>query len=247
MIHDAVAPQQFSGDPGVVLVTAAQVSPLHAPAARPVHAVPVPLRPVSVVVVSAQPLVRRGLRHLLSRDRGFRVLAECGSVRDGRSLSARLRPDVVVLDVVPATGPVLPGDVADLARRQGRKVVVLADVRSRIDSSALVATGASAVLDRDGDPVRIVRALRRITGMQVLDSPADVERSPSRLPAVPPLTPREVEVLERIVRGAPNEVIADELGIAGSTVKFHIRGLLRKFGARNRTEIAVAAMRHDLV
>ena len=214
-------------------------------AATPAHRPP-DGRAVSVVVVAPQPLVRRGLRNLLSPHRGFRVVAECSTVDDGARLAGRGRPDVVLVDLVPhLTGRVTATAVAAVTRA-GARLVVLGDLGSTRELSAMATWGVAAVLDRDVDPVRIADVVRRSAGLREGECDQPEDAAWSRLRIAPTFTPREAQVLALLVRGDRNEHIAEALGVCASTVKFHVRGLLRKFGVENRTQIAYIAAKNDL-
>jgi len=62
-----------------------------------------------------------------------------------------------------------------------------------------------------------------------------------------PLTPREVQVLERLAEGLPNKAIAERLGISDQTVKFHVSSISGKLGAANRTDVVRRAVRRGLI
>ena len=66
-------------------------------------------------------------------------------------------------------------------------------------------------------------------------------------PAVESLTPREIEVLERVAEGLPNKAVAQRLGISDQTVKFHLTSILGKLGAMNRTDAVRRAVRRGLI
>jgi DNA-binding NarL/FixJ family response regulator len=70
---------------------------------------------------------------------------------------------------------------------------------------------------------------------------------PGAAPLLDPLTPREIEVLQRVAEGLPNKVIADRLHISEHTVKFHLNSLMGKLGAQSRTEAVVRATRLGLL
>ena len=168
----------------------------------------------TVLLVASDPVTGSRLRRALGTDRGFRVVAGCSTIRDARLLATRYRPDVIVLDVDPAR----PVDVRSLAHDHGPALVVLADAAHPLP-------GVAAVLPRDGDLGRLPHVVRRAA-------------APRRSrPAGAPITSREAEVLERVVRGEPTRVIADGLGVSPSAVRFHVRSLFRKYDVTSRAQI----------
>lgn len=77
--------------------------------------------------------------------------------------------------------------------------------------------------------------------------PRDRTASVRALADIEPLTPREIEVLERLAEGLPNKAIAEQLGISDQTVKFHVASITGKLGASNRTEAVRLAVRNGII
>ena len=192
----------------------------------------------TIVVMSAQPLVRVGLCHLLGG--GAVVVGACSTVRDAWVEVVRTRPRVAVLDgPVAALGRLRPADVARMRQLGARVVVLVPDPVDRVGAAAFLAAGAAVVLGRDATPRLVLDAVLAAS------SGADVEGSAVAAHDAPwaSLTPRERDVLRLVGDGASNAAAAAALGVAASTVKFHLRGLTRKLGARNRIELAGLALR----
>jgi DNA-binding NarL/FixJ family response regulator len=206
------------------------------------------LEELRVLVVSDDPLARRGLALLLAGQEGIAVAGQIGVDEDWPD--AR-EPDAAVWDLglgvrfglerLRGAGPSAPPAVA-----------IVAD---EIDAREALAAGARAVLPRDAEGESLAAALRAVVqGLLVLDdsfAAALLRESPEQ-PASPPelaesLTPREGEVLQLLTQGLANKAIAQRLGISDHTVKFHVNAILGKLGVQSRGEAMVQAVRLGLV
>jgi DNA-binding NarL/FixJ family response regulator len=214
-------------------------------------------RPLRVLVVDDQQLVREGLTALLDLTEGVEVL---GSAADGEQalvLIAGLRPDVVLMDL---RMPVLDG-IAATARIRDEfpsiAVVVLTTYADDESIAGALAAGARGYLTKDAGRTEIALALRAAAAGHAMFDPAVAGRladAMSRPPAPPPpdrlpdgLTQREAEVLAHLARGRTNAEIAATLFVAETTIKTHINNAFAKIGARNRTEAARYATHHGLL
>jgi DNA-binding NarL/FixJ family response regulator len=212
---------------------------------------------VRVLLADDQELVRSGFR-LILEVAGLDVVGEAGDGAEAVDLAARLRPDVVLMDVR------MPGmDGIEATRR-----IVSAGLSTRVlilttfDLDAYVfdalAAGASAFLLKDVGREQLVRAVCTVAAGEELFAPSVlrrlvshyVRRPPARAgaePAVSQLTERELEILRLIGRGRSNAEIADELVIAPATVKTHVRHVLQKLELRDRVQAVVLAYEAGLI
>ena len=208
----------------------------------------------TVVVVSALPAVRAGLRALIESDAGLRVVREAGSVS-----ALSVPADVVVIDVEPG---VSAQDAIPL-RELAPAVVFLGAIAGARRLIAGLEGRPFAYLPRDAEREAIIAAVQAIVqGLLVLDPvaasdllfPPTLEESLSANTAVAAgangadqLTLREGEVLQLVAEGLPNKTIARRLGISEHTVKFHVAALMAKLGAGSRTEAVHLGARRGLV
>lgn len=209
---------------------------------------------ITILVVDDHPVVRDGLLAILGTQSDFQIAGEAASGEQALDLFERLRPDIVLLDLE------MPGmNGVEVIRRlranhpDVRIVVFTAfDTDERI-LSALQA-GAKGYLLK-GSPrselfqaIRVVHSggslLQPVVASKLLHQLADSE---AETEFVEELTPREVQVLELLVRGKQNREIGLELLIAERTVKFHISSIMGKLGAGNRTEAVTIALQKGLV
>ncbi len=193
-------------------------------------------------------MVRTGLRTFLQLQQDMVVVGEAGTAEEALALVPRVRPDIVVLDLV------LPGMGGVEGVRQLRaghpevKVVVLTSFAGADSVLAVVRAGVSGYLLKDVGPAELAEALRVVHAGGVPLHPtvaATVMRSVTER-AHEPLTPREGEVLRLVARGLSNRLIARELALSEKTVKTHVSAILGKLGVADRTQAALYAVRQGL-
>lgn len=200
---------------------------------------------IRVLIADDQPEVRNGLNMLLAAEPDIEVV---GLVPDGQQavdLVHRERPHVVVMDVR------MPGiDGIEATRRLlrlDRPPRVLVVTTFEHDSYVLEALEAGAhgfLLKRAGADqlVHAVRTVALADGLLFPDALRELvrhTRRPTR--TLPSLSDREAEVLRLLARGLSNAEIAGELYLGHETVKTHVRSLLTKLGARDRTQAVIVA------
>jgi DNA-binding NarL/FixJ family response regulator len=210
---------------------------------------------LSVVVIDDHELFRGGLVQLLE-ERGIKVLGTAGLAADGIRQACELNPDVVLMDL---TMPGMSGIEATLRLSAVAPLVrvlvltVSADQESVTD--ALLA-GACGYLLKDALIGQIIDGIRAAARGEASISPRIASQLVRRLrepTEVEPrlrgaeLTPRELEVLELLARGADNPVIARTLHLSQHTVKNHVSSILVKLQVENRIQAAVRAVRGGLV
>jgi DNA-binding NarL/FixJ family response regulator len=194
--------------------------------------------------------VREGLRTFLDLQDGIEVAGEAADGRQAVDEAERLRPDVVLMDLVM---PRLDGVEAMRELRSrvpGARVVVLTSFLDEERLLPALRAGAAGYLLKNIEPRELARSIRLAAAGEALIDPAVAARLVDALGDERPvghgeLTPREQEVLDLIGRGYANKRIALELGIAEKTVKTHVSHVLAKLGVSDRTQAALYAARLD--
>jgi two-component system, NarL family, response regulator LiaR len=208
---------------------------------------------IGVLVVDDHAVVREGLRTFLELQEGIEVIGEAGDGAEALRAAERLRPDVILMDLVmPKLDGV--GAMRELRRRlPSARVIVLTSFADDDRLLPAIRAGAAGYLLKNADPQEVVRAVRAAHRGDALLDPSVAARLVDAI-AKPPgaepserLTPREQEVLTLIARGLSNKLIARELEISEKTVKTHVGHVLAKLGVTDRTQAALQAVRHGLV
>lgn len=206
---------------------------------------------IRILVVDDHPVVREGLIAILDGP----DLAVCGQAGDGGqalSEAARLRPDVVILDVrLPGTtGVEVCAELRD--RIPGTRVVMLTSFPNDGVVMSAFAAGACGFVLKESDPAVIRQAVRTVADGSTFADPKVAAKLVAlatrgrRAKGPFDLTLQEMRVLELLPRGLTNNEIGERLGIGENTVKTHLRNVMRKLGARDRVEAAAIALREGL-
>jgi len=212
---------------------------------------------IRVLIVDDQALFREGLRTLLSVQADIDVVGEAGDGIEAIQECARLKPDVVLMDMLM---PRLDGVETTRrlhAEQQDCRVIIL----TTFDDDEYVfdglRAGALGYLLKDAPSEKLLEAIRAAARGESFLQPsvaAKVVAEFSRLTdhhkgeeLVEPLSEREREVLQLLSSGASNREIADALVIAPGTVKNHVTSILGKLGVRDRTQAAIKARELGLI
>lgn len=192
-------------------------------------------------------MLRNGVRQLISMEPSLTVAGEAGNGRDGIALAESLDPDLILLDL---NMPEMNGfETLDILRRKplSGRVVVFSVSNYREDLITALRRGADGYLLKDMEPEELLVALRQAAAGKMVVSPALTEVLAGALrevrsddePDINALTPRERDILKLIAQGQPNKMIARKLDITESTVKVHVKNLMKKMKVKSRVEAAV--------
>lgn len=218
---------------------------------------------IRVVVVDDQTLVRHGIRSLLSLTEGIEVVGEAADGVEAVEAIARLRPDVVLLDV---RMPRMDGlAVLERLHESGDDTAALMLTTFDDDETLLRALrlGASGHLLKDTSLERLADAIRTVADGRSMIRPAlterivdalstdrdDVSATAADAPPMPVerLTERELEILRLMAAGWSNKQIARGLDLAEGTVKNHVSAVLAKLAVRDRTRAVLRAIEEGIV
>ncbi len=215
-----------------------------------------PVRPVRVLLVDDDALVRAGLRLILGGASDLEVVGEAGDGFAAVDAVAAHHPDVVLMDVRMPRRDGLAATKDLLGRPNPPRILVLTTFDTDELVLAALRAGAHGFLLKDTPPERMVDAVRAVAAGETTLSPSVVaqvvavatgtdhdvrrRRATARLAA---LTDREREVALGIGRGCSNAQIADELSMSVATVKAHLGHVFAKLDATNRVQVAITV--HD--
>lgn len=202
--------------------------------------------PITVLIVDDHPVVRDGLSAMLSAEPDIRLVGEAGTGAEALAMIPALRPSVVVVDLLL---PDIGG--AEIIRRVCSRssdtgFVVLTSVAGDEEIYRALEAGARGYLFKDAARKELTQAIRAVhRGQRYI--PAQVgSRIAENLPRTD-LSSREIEVLQLVAVGSRNKEVAYQLGITEATVNTHMKHILEKLHATDRTQAVTTALRRGII
>ncbi len=204
---------------------------------------------IRILVADDHPVVRDGIRSMLSAVPDFEVVGEAASGPEAVAQVRRSDPDVVVMDLrMPGGGGV---DAVRALRADGARarVLVLTTFDTDSETVAAIEAGATGYLLKDTPAADLFAAVRATAAGETVLSPAVASRLAShvRRPAGGALSAREREVLTLVARGRSNRVIAEELFVSEATVKTHLVHVYEKLGVADRAAAVATAYERGIL
>ncbi len=194
------------------------------------------------MLVDDHPLMRRGINQLLSFEDDFEVVAEACNGSEAIALAHDIEPDLILLDLNMKGMSGLDTLTALRADESTATIVILTVSDSALDIEAMVKAGADGYLLKDTEPDELVELLRQAaTGVKAYSEFVTrylAERH-THEDLFETLTDRETQILKEVAKGYRNKQIADRLFISESTVKVHMKSLLKKLRVPSRTAATI--------
>ena len=204
---------------------------------------------IRLIVVDDHPVVRDGLRGMVASQPDLEVVGEAANGEEAVGLAEQLHPDVVLMDL---RMPVLDG-VAATERIRERlpeiRVLVLTTYDADADILRAVEAGATGYILKDAPREDLFRAIRLTAQGQSYLAPSVAMRLMNRVRDhdEETMSPREVEVLSLVAKGASNKEIARQLRLSEATIKSHLLHIFAKLGVSDRTQAVTLALRRGII
>ena len=198
------------------------------------------------MIVDDHPVVRTGIAALIANERDMAVVAEAGDGAQALALYEAHLPDVVLMDL---RMPVTDGVVAIRAvvgAHPDARIVALTSYEGDADIYRALSAGACGYLIKDMLGTEVIEAVRGAASGRRVIPPAVAARLAEFTPRID-LTARELEVLRLAAKGFRNKEIARLLGRTEETVKVHVKHVMAKLGASDRTEAVTLAMQRGVI
>jgi len=198
-----------------------------------------PPRPIRILLADDHPVLREGIRALAADERDMEFVAEASNGREHR-------PDVVLIDL---QMPDMNGIDAVIAIRNefpDARFIILTTYAGDVQISRALKAGARAYLLKSSLRKELLETIRAVHAGQKR-IPADIATQVANHIADDSLTFREIDVLRLIAAGNANKLVADKLSITEETVKGHVKNILSKLGANDRTHAVTIGLKRGII
>jgi DNA-binding NarL/FixJ family response regulator len=201
---------------------------------------------IRVLSVDDHPLMRDGIAASINAQADMIMVAEAASGRDALALFRDHRPDVTLMDLRLPDMSGIEATIAIRAEFHDARIIVLTTFEGDAEIQRALQAGAMGYMLKSMPPREMVAGIRQVhAGRKCL--PPQVLSSLAQHLGEEPLTPREIDVLRSLAGGGGNREIAQALFISEETVKVHVRHILEKLGAADRTEAVTIALRRGVI
>ncbi len=210
---------------------------------------------ITILLIDDHPMLRQGVAQLIELEDGLKVVGQAGDGAEGIAQAHALNPDMILLDMNMKGMSGIETLVEMRKQAIDARIIFFTVSDNQQDVAAALLAGADGYLLKDSEPEDLLPAIKQAAEGQQVFSPqlakimANALREntgdSSRLKAE--LTPRELDILKLIAKGKTNKHIAIELNITESTVKVHVKNLLKKLRLRSRVEAALWAVEQKIV
>ncbi len=218
------------------------------------------MRSIKVMIIDDMTLVRQGIERLLAGQDNVEIVGASADVHEAARLIPQLDPEVILLDQN-MHGMDTPDAVQLLKQHHPRiEVIVLSETPDEERAFRALEAGASGYVLKDISPDNLVRAIHGVCDGRTLTHPYITRQLIERFrvlmreradhlngPRPAGLTKRELGIIIEVAQGATDREIAKKACLGESTVKSHIRSILRKIGARNRTQAVAYVLRNGIM
>ncbi len=202
--------------------------------------------PIRILTVDDHPLVRDGIAAVLEDQPDMMLIGEASNGREAINVFRQLRPDVTLMDLRMPDMSGIATISAICAEFANARIIVLTTYSGDVQAAAALKAGARGYLLKSLVRTELLDTIRAIhAGKRRV--PAEVATGIAEHVADDSLTEREVEILKRVAAGKSNKLIGAELGISDGTVKTHMKSILPKLNASDRTHAVMIALKRGIL
>jgi len=201
---------------------------------------------IRILTVDDHPVLREGIAAILASEPDMVLIAEAGNGREAIEQFRTHRPDITLMDL---QMPLMSGGEAIVAIRKefpDARIIVLTTYSGDVQADRAFKAGAYGYLLKNMLRKELVETIRTVHGGRK-KIPPEIAVEMAEHHADDALTEREIDVLRQVASGNANKIIADNLQISEETVKAHMRKILSKLGANDRTHAVAIALKRGII
>jgi DNA-binding NarL/FixJ family response regulator len=201
---------------------------------------------IRVFSVDDHALLREGIAAVITNEPDMVMVAQASTGREAVQLYQKHRPDVTLMDLRLPDMSGIEAMIAIRTESPDAKIIILTTFEGDVEMQRALQAGARGYLLKSMPPREIVAAIRQVhAGRKSI--PAEVASQLAEHMGEEALTAREIDVLSRVAGGNRNRDIAEQLVISEETVKVHMKHIMEKLGASDRTEAVAIAIRRGII